>query len=166
MRGKNDQGGYNFEEILHPILIVVTQDCDLSQDFRSRHTDLADFPDEAMREKFKDELKYQIEQIQLVVCQNEAEIRQGAGLNSSLFSAVKKNQNERFHRLGPASIANGGDELDLFVDFKRTFSLPTAFVYSQIFEDASRRLALPPEIYMLDLIHRYHSFHSRVALPE
>ena len=164
--GKNGQDKYDIEEVLHPFLFVVTQDCDLNQDFRSRYTDFADFPDEAMKDKFREQPKYQIEQIQLVVCQREGEIKQGADLNSELFRRVKTNQHERFHRLGPASIANTEDTLDLYVDFKRTFSLPTAFIYSQIREDENRRLALTPDIYMRDLIHRYYSFHSRVALPE
>ena len=150
---------------VHPFLLVISQDCDLSQDFRGRYPDSADFGgNEARERRFRDEgARYLLDEMLVCVGLTEDEIRVELPRGGDIFKSARRNQLERYHRIEGRL---NGSELVLFFDFKRLFSLRTDLVYQSVLGKGERRLAQIPEVYMLDLIHRCHSFLSRVALPE
>ena len=67
----------------HPYAIVITQDCDLDWDFRAREGD-------GKEEKL-------VPSVLLCQMMTAAELRGSEGMNSSRWSNVKINKNERYH---------------------------------------------------------------------
>jgi hypothetical protein len=87
---------------------------------------------------------------------------------SENWKRIRQNQDERFHQLAGAPI-NGPQAASLpplFLDFKKTFTVPTSALYSAIQAQGVERVALIPPVFLQDLMHRYFGFHSRVGLPE
>ena len=79
--------------------------------------------------------KPQNELAQIFFCEiyEKENIRDRSNLNSSLFRNVKSNQNERYHHLQEASIANSDRVLpDLYMDFKNVFGIATLSIYRAI----------------------------------
>lgn len=88
--------------------------------------------------------------------------------NAGVLKRVEKHQDERYQYFPSAFV---GEERDhevpgLYIDFKKTFALPTASIYRGIATSAVDRIGIVPAIYIHDLVHRFYSFLSRVALPE
>ena len=52
-----------------------------------------------------------------------------------------------------------------YLDFKKVTALPTNALYEGVLSGKTERVALIPEYYIHDLIHRFYGFLSRVALP-
>lgn len=156
--------------ITHPHIIVLTQECDLNQDYLARYPNDVNFPDEDSEKKFRDNSKrYLLGHVLVCAGLREGEIKLDEILyemKSDIFKRVRKNQDERFHHLGPWSISGVADsELDLYFDFKRSFSLPIASLYESVYKNPERRMALTPQLNVQDLSQRYSSFISRVPLP-
>ena len=151
----------------HPYVIVLTQDCDLNQDYLARFTVDAAFNGPNMEKKFRDSGdKYLLSHVLVCVAQSNTEIREVNDMNSAIMKRVDNNQDERFHRLGPWQIpGEKNNELDLYIDFKRIFSLPTSSLYDSVYKKNDRRLALVHKLNVLDISHRLSCFLSRVALP-
>ncbi len=78
-------------------------------------------------------------------------------------SRIEKNQEERYHALPIGTDAPLNQAL--FIDFKKVFGLRTSSLYAAIGIDGVRRIAMLPPVYLHDLVHRFFSFQSRVALP-
>jgi len=144
----------------HPAVVVITQDCDLKGDWEFR-TQPAN-----VKKDDRDERKLQ-EHVQLCDLFQKKEIRFQRGFNSSLWERVPSNQDERYHFFKSASIRDSNDDTlpDLYVDFKRTFSVPTSLIYSLISSGFAIRKARFPDPYRLDMIHRLFSYLSRIAVP-
>ena len=151
----------------HPYVIVLTQDCDLNQDYLARFTDDATFDGPDMEKKFRDSGdKYLLSHVLVCVAQSDTEIKQANDMNRDIMKRVKNNQNERFHRLGPWQIpGEKNNKLDLYIDFKRIFSLPASSLYDSVYKKNERRLALVHKLNVLDISHRLSCFLSRVGLP-
>lgn len=86
---------------------------------------------------------------------------------SDVFRRVQKNQDERYHHLeeAPIGTSDGPSLPDLYLDFKKTFSVPTPRVLEALGGDGIERVAVVPPIWGHDLIHRFFGFHSRIAVP-
>lgn len=145
-----------FNPIGHNLVMVMNPACDLEWDYVSR---------------FTGSRKPQNELAQIFFCDvyEEENIRQRSQLNSGLFSNVKKNQNERYHHLQEASIANS-DQVrplpDLYMDFKNVFGIATLSIYRAIEEGGIDRIAVVPPVYVQYLMQRFYNFRGRIGLPD
>jgi hypothetical protein len=52
------------------------------------------------------------------------------------------------------------------MDFRKVLAVPTGFLYEGIRGGGVQRLAVVPAFHIHDIVHRYHGYHSRVALEE
>lgn len=143
------------ERITHPYAIIVSQDCDLFQDYRARNGGAAK-PDKLLPS--------------ILFCEvDTADALIGTTIRSArereLFG---KNKVERFHFL--QKVAPDADALreglpELGIDFKRYFSIPTDEVYKRLEFEARRRCFMNSP-YFEHLSDRFSYFQQRVALPE
>ena len=158
--------GIRVDKRRHPFAIVLTQDCDLDWDYSARsRIQGEDWPDD--KEKAKLEAR-RIPAILLCEVYAATEIRDREDINSTIWSQIKINKNERyqFFQLIPAEADLLGEGLpELTIDFKRYFTIPTDELYHYIIDgDAQRRTCLDNP-YLEHISHRFASFLSRVALP-
>ncbi|MBL6751087.1 MAG: hypothetical protein ISP90_11225 [Nevskia sp.] len=141
-----------------PYVVVLTQDCDLEQDFNSRANDAR-----------LDEDKFLLS---ILVCpaypaaQLRAGVHLGEGhvmsrINSDRWKPLKDNQNPRYHFLA--------DEQSLQVpevvlDFKQYFTIPRDQAYG--LSQASHYVATANALFREDLCRRFADYLTRIALPE
>ena len=98
----------------------------------------------------------------------EEQIRGRVG-GGDIWKRVRKNQDERYHKLPEAPYRDGasfGNIPDLYMDFKKTFALPTEQLCQAIASNGVRRIALVPHTYIHDLMHRFYGFLARVGVPD
>ncbi len=140
----------------HPRVIVMTAECDLEWDYKRRCVS-------ALDEGHQKIVPY------VLLC----DVFSGQQIQhrfdgAALWTRVEKNLDERYHRLDEAPI--GDPELgrlpELYLDFKKTFALPTLAMYAGFFVRGIRREAVVPTLYLQNLMHRFYSFLSRVGLPD
>lgn len=146
------------EPVLHPLIVVLHQDCDLERDYEVRVKARAEGrePDDTSGKLLP----------QVLCCdafgENEIRVRV-TGVN---FDRVKENQVERFHCLTAAPVAGSSETRPaIYLDFRGVFSVFTAGLYEAIEQGNVRRCAVVPPVFLQDLIHRVFGFLSRVALP-
>lgn len=138
--------------ILHAYVIVLSQDCDLDQDYRRR------------AQGKQDNLLGSI--IFCAAAPADKDFREDIGLDSKEWKRFKQNQDPRLHYLREVPTADdaGGEGLpELAIDFRQYFALPTAEAYLAI-ETARRRCRLE-QPYTEHLSNRFSWHLSRVALP-
>ena len=145
-------------EISYPYVVVLTQECDLEQDFASRQAPdgkpdqciptilLAPaYLSESLREgTHLSELGYEVERI-----------------NSTRWRPLTLNINERYHFLA-RGLQYGVP--DLVVDFKHYFTLPRDECYSD-FANGDHYVASLAVPYREHLSSRFCNYLSRIALP-
>lgn len=150
-----------FESVIHQYAIIVSQDCDLEQDYRHRTELKAEGkPIEVEDEKLLPSV---------LLCE--------VGPESAISSAMKgttvrdrfrQNKEERYQFLKAVEsdfdAENSGIEA-MGIDFKRYFSVPTEELYAQLSGDCKRRCSLAPQ-YLEHLSRRFTNHLSRVALPK
>lgn len=143
----------------HARMIVLHSDCDLLQDFNYRSSRSATQPFDEGDPNVTPEA---------LLCDlfEEAEIRLRIA-GSDIFKRIKRNQDERYHHLTSNPGGGTGPSLpDLFIDFKKTFSVTPGALYEGIQVAGIQRIALVPPIYLQDIMHRFFGFQSRVGLPD
>lgn len=161
--------GYVGVDVVHPLAIVVTQDCDLEQDFKAR------FAGEAGKHRILPNILF---------CEVELanELRHGdkndtlpeekrarsKEINRDIWKNIWQNKDERYHflqKVEPAYdlLEQGIDALG--IEFKRYFTVPTDDVYHRVkIKQAKRRCKLNnPHLEHFSV--RFHYYHYRVALP-
>jgi len=141
----------------------MTPDCDLLTDFNRR---------------LEGDLAHNAILHHVLLCDifKEDEIRSRVAPGRDIWKSITGNQNERYHYLPAGKIGDdiyqdcGSEALmalyqlpPLYLDFKRTFTIPTSAVYGAIDGRETRRVALLTGEYLYDLIHRLYSFLSRVG---
>jgi hypothetical protein len=139
-------------EILHPYVIVLSQDCDLDQDYRRR------------AQGAQDNLLASV--IFCAVTPADQDFRKDIGLDSKEWKRFKQNQDPRLHYLReiPAADDASGEGLpELAIDFRQHFALPTAEAYLAV-ETSQRRCRLE-QPYAEHLNNRFSWHICRVALP-
>jgi hypothetical protein len=145
------------EEIRHPYVIVVTQDCDLEQDHRARTS--AESPAIPI-EKLMPNILF----VQAVTWQ---ELIAGLPKGKDIMKRVMQNKDERYQVIeqidAPVDAAGEGVPA-LGVDFRRCFTVPTDEVYVQLSSNARRRCRLNSP-YLEHFSKRFADFLNRVALP-
>jgi hypothetical protein len=145
------EGG--LEIVDHPYVVVLSQDCDLTQDFEAKTNGSAG----------SDKLLPSILFCEAVVAQNiRANIQ-----NKHLWRKVVNNKDERYQVL--QSVSADEDQLGqglpaLGVDFKRFFTIPRDEVYFRLKAEAKRRCYMSSP-YMEHLSARFAYYQCRVALP-
>jgi hypothetical protein len=140
----------------HPYAVVLSQDCDLAQDFTGRF----DPPTN---------LNIMIPNVLLCEIDTAENLRCGGTVprGTDAWKQITQNKIERFHYLSKIDSSSDGlgQEIPaLLVDFKRNFTAPTDVLYQQIQGNTKRRTVLRSP-YMEHLSSRYAYFISRIALP-
>jgi hypothetical protein len=140
---------------VHPYAMILTQDCDLDQDFRAR-------AQQAAADKI-------IPNVLFCEVATAEELRGSPGVNSSIWARIRTNKDERYHFLQKVEAANdaAGQGLpELGIDFKRYFTLQTDEVYRRIeLGEALRRCVLVSP-YLEHLGSRFAYYLRRIALPQ
>jgi len=152
--GDSKRPDVEVEAVTHPFVIVLSQDCDLEWDYRTR----------------RDPMLQSKEIPNVLFCEViEAEkLRGRPDIQSDIWRRIKRNSDERYAFLEnvPAEQDLRGQGIpDLGIDFKRYFAIPTPEVYVQIERALANKRArlLPP--YVEHFCSRFFAFQARVALP-
>lgn len=138
---------------------MVTQDCDLEQDFKVR------FPTQLSSDKL-------VPNILLSNVDTAAALRgtpQSTGINSAIWKRINQNKDERYHFLQAVdkSCDGCGTGLpEMGIDFKRYFTMPTDELYRRIEVGEAQRRCVLVSPYLEHFISRFMYYLSRVALPE
>ncbi|MEQ1883458.1 MAG: hypothetical protein ABL967_00225 [Bryobacteraceae bacterium] len=150
-------GEYEVEERVHPLGIVVTQDCDLVWDFQARQSG-----DPKQQNK-------QLPNVLLCELWEAERLRGKQAIASDIWKRIRQNQDERYHYLQDCSVTNdllGNGFPTLAIDFKRVFSIPTEELYFRIQSGQTRRRSVLTIPFLQDLSNRFAYYHLRVALPD
>lgn len=142
---------------LHPFAVVLSQDCDLEQDWKARQPPAVQDPNAAQR---------LLPSVLLAQVHRAADLR-GRAPSSDLWKRIKQNKDERYHFLEatPAEEDALGEGLEeLGIDFKRYFTIPTDEIYKRLEGDVQRRCRLISP-YLEHLSTRFCYYQFRVALP-
>lgn len=141
-----------------PYMIILSQDCDLEQDFKNRNEN--------------DSQKHDAYLQSILVCPAylSDHFREGDHLkefelkmeykNSQKFSAIKRNLDPRYHYLDQdpnLQVPN------LIVDFKHYYTLPVDFLY-KIY--GAHYIASLNELFREAISQRFSFYFSRIGLPE
>lgn len=144
----------SFMPIIHPYAIVVTQDCDLDWDYKTRGTN--------------NNLAKLLNSIILCEIDTAAAVRNTDGINRKEWELVVAHRHERFYfleKIPPECEVEKEGLPELTADFKRVFGIDSKALYRQIELGVIKRRALLASPYLEHFSRRYHSFHGRVALP-
>src|SRR5262249_54267715 len=142
----------------NPYAIILTQDCDLEQDFHARKTDTKP------ANRLPSILFCEVATAEELSRPSEGTTE---GMNSRVWNLVRRNRHERYYflqKVDPAEDAVKVGLPELGVDFKRYFTIPADEVYSQFLRDARRRCNLCP-LYLEHFSTRFAQYLSRIALP-
>ncbi len=141
----------------HPFAVLLTQDCDLEQDFDAKQKG-------KMNDKRLPGLLFcemaTAEETKVRVAENN--LKQWERLS------IRINKNERYHffqKVDPSCDARQIGLDELVVDFKRYFTLPTEEVYRRIECGEAHRRCVLVSPYLEHLSSRFAYYLSRVALP-
>jgi hypothetical protein len=143
------------DEIVHPFAIVMTQDCDLEQDFNIR----------------KNNVEGQSLLANVLFCEAmaTADLKARVPPGKDIWKRVIQNKDERYQcieSIPPDQDLVGAGIPSLGCDFKRYFTAPAEEVYLRIeLGQISRRSRLVTP-YAEHLLSRFCFFQSRVPLPE
>ena len=146
------QGIVELTPIPHPYVVVLSQDCDLEQDYARRANGASE--------------NLLASVLFCAAAPADDDFRHGVGLNSNEWKKVRQNNDPRFHFIRAASAAVDAVAVgfpELVVDFKQYFAVPTVEAYYAI-ETARRRCRLVTP-YVEHLTHRFAAQLGRVALP-
>lgn len=143
-----------------PYAIVLTQDCDLEQDYKFRNPT----PENPVSNNDK-----YLQSILICPAYLSESFKQGNHLSAlsltmqtwggDRWKYVKTNQNERYHFLN-ADITLSIPEL--IIDFKHYYTIPNKDLYSIHRTNYKASLA---SLYREDISHRFANYLSRIGLP-
>lgn len=153
---KNSSNGIKIDRREHPYAIVLTQDCDLDWDYRSRYGSQ------------RNEAKL-IPAVLFCEVVEASQIRHRADINSQVWKKIKVNKDERYQFISETpmnkDLKNQGLP-ELGIDFKRYFTVPCDELYWQIEAGICNRRTQLMSPYIEHLSHRFCNFLSRIALPQ
>jgi hypothetical protein len=139
----------------HPLAVILSQGCDLEQDFKSRQGKTAE--------------DKRIPTVLFCEIVTASELRSNPRKTSDIWNRIRNNTDERYHffqKVEPECDSEGSGLDELGVDFKRFFTIPTDEVYHRIeLGEAKRRCCLASP-YLEHFCRRFSNFISRVALPQ
>jgi len=141
----------------HPLVIVLSQDCDLEQDFKARTSD--------NRVVLFNVLLCDVHQSEELHGKLKAEENK----NSNEWRKIRENLDQRFHFLRGIAIdedAEGIGFQNLAIDFRRYFSIPTDELYERLKLKMTLKRCRLQTPYAEHLANRFHSFQMRVPLSK
>jgi hypothetical protein len=141
----------------HPWAIVLSQDCDLDQDYRQRF----------QKDSYPDKNFPLIPNILFGEVSEASEARNSPGIKASIWSSIKINNNIRYEfleKIPPDKDFMGIGIPELVIDFKSYFTLPTEEVYTFLEKEKVKRHCGLNSPYLEHLISRFCFYQSRVAL--
>lgn len=148
-------------KIIFPLVIVLTQDCDLEQDYRYRWSNLADNNHDKWLLSVLVAPLYNVEHVyrgehlsELNMKMQELNQKKGPGPN------LRKNQLPRYHYL---EFSENIPIVPSVVDFKHYFSVNVKYLH-QI--KKTNFICSVSSLYREDISQRFSSFLSRIGLPE
>lgn len=156
---EESEGELLIQELLVPYCVVLTQECDLEQDFSNRNSP----------EKFARSQDKIVPSLLFCPAFPAEQLRAGAHLrdipmeriNSADWKRVSQNNNYRYHFLPEFKDAQVPD---LVIDFKRYFTVPREVAYRETFRKAW--LASLADLFREHLSSRFAHYLSRIGLPE
>jgi hypothetical protein len=150
-------GDIDLDDIKIPFFVVLTQSCDLEQDFKDRQKN-----SDEKRDKY-------IQSILVCPAYNAEKLRIGEHLKSEglvmqqftaeQWSVLKKNRNFRYHFL-PRNDSMGIPEL--VIDFKQYYTIPTHILY----KITAKYVCSFEPLFREDVSQRFSYYLSRIGLPE
>jgi hypothetical protein len=146
----------------HSRMVVLTQDCDLLWDFALRA------PEGSLANELADVTEKPKSVPSVLLCDMFENLRERVA-GGDILARAKRNQDERYHALAEAPVGeddSGATLPELFLDFRKTFSPPTAFLYQGLQSGQVCRIAVVPPFHIHDVVHRFHSYHSRIAIED
>ncbi len=152
----DDEGNFPAEEMVHPYCIVVSQDCDLEQDFNNRFEHVNQ--------------SKQIPTVLLCYVSTAEELRDAENSLKGRrdWEIVAGNNNKRYHFFNACTqhfdAVNQGLP-ELAVDFKRFFTIETHYLYSEITSNPNLRRTVLKSPYLEHFSQRFASYMSRIGLP-
>ena len=154
----DDRDDFGIQEVVHPYVIVLAQDCDLEQDARARSDDKMEG---AQRENAL------LPSVVLVVASEFEKAKDRFG-GSDVRKRAKQNKDERFQYL--SGVASDEDAVrvgipPLVLDFKRFFTYPMAELLKAIERGEARRRSRLATPYAEQLSDRFGYFLQRIGLP-
>jgi hypothetical protein len=138
----------------HPLVVVMSQDCDLEQDFRARGEG---------RSVLEDILLCDVHEADRL----RARLKEREKTASSEWKEIKENRNQRFQFLSvapPEQDAAGEGLPALAIDFRLHFTVPKAELYERLRLRMSKKRCRLQTPYVEHLVHRFHHYQSRVPL--
>ena len=147
--------------IVHPFAIVVSQDCDLTQDYNFRHNNVGKPRNSVSSILFCEAM----EADELV----HGEEHGSVFAEGAIRQDYRNNNDFRFHFIQEIprefdSLGCGLPELG-FV-FKRFFSIPTKAAYDQVELGYAQRRSVLKSPYVEHFCDRFYHYNNRIALPE
>jgi hypothetical protein len=142
--------------MIHPYAMILSQDCDLEQDFN-------------VRQKQVDSDKLLPSVLFCEVAMAEELFSRVKSLGSKLWNRIQINKDERYHFLQKVDVsldALGHGLPELGIDFKRYFTIPADEAYQRIKLGETQRRCVLHSPYLEHLSSRFAYFLSRVALPQ
>ena len=139
--------------VLYPFAVVVTQDCDVTQ--QERPTTGSD-------------LHLRLPCVLLAEMTTAVLLRGQEDVNTNLWKLIRQNREERYHFLEAVPKecdAAGGGLGELALDFKCYLAVPTDELYALVDADRARRRCVLNSPYMEHLCNRFGAYLGRVALP-
>ncbi len=142
---------------IHPFAILMTQDCDLEQDFRARQ-----------KNEINDKVLPSLLFCEIVTAEDLFSLV-AANRNEWKSLKISPNKNERFQFLQKVAPPCDAQQIgldELAIDFKRYFTVPSDEMYRRIELGEAKRRCVLNSPYLEHLSSRFGYFMSRVALPE
>jgi hypothetical protein len=140
------------DELVHPFVVVLTQDCDLEQDFNARASGNG-----------------KLESILVCPAVDTTQLKGIASTSSFHWKLITGNRDVRYQCLEAIPLDNDSASQgipSLGCDFKRYFTVPADEVYKRInLKEVTRRCRLITP-YAEHFLHRFCNFQARVPLPQ
>jgi hypothetical protein len=158
-RTKNPVGTQNGQEAplvdlrQHARMVIVTSDCDLLKDRKTRGEQPPNNPAHLLEHVlFCD-----------VYTLSELEGALPTAFGTKEWRQLRGNKLERYHCFPEATVAGGSSLPEVFLDFKRCLGIPPETLYAALDANHVSRVAIVPPVFLQDLMHRLYGYLSRVG---
>ena len=143
----------------HPLVVVLSPECDLASDYEWRNTNPKGGVDLSQSSKF-------LEHIQCCKLFAEGEIRDVNDLKSKEWSFIKTNRHERYHTIPSWALGPANSDMPLYADFKRIFSVSTEYLCALLETGGLEMDAVLDPPWLHQLVQRCYAFQARVCVPD
>ncbi|MCI5162336.1 MAG: hypothetical protein D3917_10030 [Candidatus Electrothrix sp. AX5] len=154
------QGNIEVSKILFPLVIVLTQDCDLAQDYKFRWSRYNSKTDDKLLMSVLVAPIYNAEHVYTGEQLSELGLKMGSiSRKKTPGRTIRNNETPRFHYL------EFGDKTPIvpsIIDFKHYFSVNVAYLKKHKSTNFACQLS---ELYREDVSQRFTSFMARIGLP-